>query len=148
MRERMFATLGIWAALAFATKRILDSLSYTVSSVPETINESMPMLMEYSTQFVSGEMQVATYFIMFILIIAAMGATIAIWQGGAEAAKQEQAAASARESGKVKRDRQMRVRRLLSAMDEDELAALEQQHLNEDEMTVAQLIQQKQQRKG
>ena len=88
-------------------------------------------------------MQIAIFVILFLALCCAVGATIAIWESAKNDVTERQAVASARESEKIKRTREMRVKRLLSVMDEEELAELEAQHLNEDEMTVAQLMQQK-----
>lgn len=146
MRERMIATLGIWAAAAFSVDRLLASLSYTVwtEGAPQTLTDGLTMPnMIASTEFVSGGMQIAIFVILFLALCCAVGATIAIWESAKNDVSERQAVASARESEKIKRTREMRVKRLLSALDEDELAELEAQHLDEDEMTVAQLMQQK-----
>ncbi len=153
MRERMFATLGIWAAIAVAIDRLLASLSYTVwtEGVPQQVNvPGSDQIQSFATQianteFVSNFMQIAIFGIIVVALLCATGATIAIWESGHQQVQQAQqtAVASARESEKIKRTREMRVKRLLSEMDEEDLAELEAQHLNEDEMTVAQLMQQK-----
>ena len=153
MRERMFATLGIWAAIAVAIDRLLASLSYTVwtEGVPQQVNvPGSDQIQAFATQianteFVSGFMQIAIFGIIVVALLCATGATIAIWESGHQQVQQAQqtAVAGARGSEKIKRTREMRVKRLLSEMDEEDLAELEAQHLNEDEMTVAQLMQQK-----
>ncbi len=151
MRERMFATLGIWAAIAVAIDRLLASLSYTVwtEGVPQQVNvpgfdQIQPFATQIAnTEFVSNFMQIAIFGIIVVALLCATGATIAIWESGSHQQAQQTAVASARESEKIKRTREMRVKRLLSEMNEEELAELEAQHLNEDEMTVAQLMQQK-----
>lgn len=149
MRERMFATLGIWAAAAFVADRLMDGLSYTVTTFAEPLEQqfgetiqTIPQVI-YNTEFVSGIMQIAIFGLIFMALICATGATVVIWQSST-AAESDQQRAVAHAAAKTKRSRELRVKRLLSAMDEDKLAALEEQHLNEDEMTVAQLIQQRQ----
>jgi hypothetical protein len=76
---------------------------------------------------------------MVLLILVAFLSTAAIWRG---AWAQVQEAAAARESEKSKRDREARIRRLLSTMDEDDLNALEQQHIGDDgeQVSVEQLL--------
>ena len=147
MRERMLATLGIWAAAAFSVDRLLAALRYTVwtEGAPQTIPGTTEQIATQiaNIQFVDGGMQIAIFVILFIALCCAMGATIVIWESAKTDVSERQAVASTRESEKIKRTREMRVKRLLSVMDEEELAELEAQHLNEDEMTVAQLMQQK-----
>ncbi len=149
MRERMFATLGIWAAIAISIDRLLNALSYTVTPLLEPAQVGADGVMQmfpqynYETVYVGGFTQFAIFVIIFMALACATGATIAIWN--AAQATHERAAASIRESHKTKRDRETRVRRLLSQMDEDDLAALEEQHISDDgeQMTVAELMQQK-----
>ena len=146
MRERMFATLGIWFALALAIDRILGSLSYYVSIPMEpiegtTLDGGVQFFPNFRTEtmFVPGEIQVAAFALMFLLVVVAFLSTAAIWRR-AHVVEQERAAA--REYEKSKRDREARIRRLLSTMDEDDLSALEDQHIGDDgeRMSVSQLL--------
>lgn len=149
MRERMVATLGIWFALALAIDRILANLRYTVSLPPvarenplmngETMTVWTPM---YETHFVDPGMQFALFAILALLILVAFLSTAAVWR---RAYIYEQEQAAARQYEKSKRDREARIRRLLSTMDEDDLSALEEQHIGDDgeRMSVSQLLARK-----
>ena len=125
MRERAFTTSVIWIALAVATGVILDSIRYTVL-VPAPIPNDSTRLIE-QTAFVSSWWQFGAGFLIFVLILAAMGATIAIW----ESAKKDDKAQL--EAEKAKRDnRDARIKRLMATLDDDELDALEQRRIGDD----------------
>ncbi|MBE2267745.1 MAG: hypothetical protein IAE80_05900 [Anaerolinea sp.] len=146
MRERMFATLGIWAAVAFSVGKIVDSLRYTISTPLEQVTDAPFPQFNVETAFVSGEMQVGAFIILLFIILCAMIATMAIWDKAHSAEDTSAARADARveirETQKQKRDRELRVRRLLATMDEDDLAALEEQHIGDDgeQMSVEELL--------
>jgi hypothetical protein len=119
MRERAVTTSVIWIALAVSTGLILDSLRYT-ELVQSPINPSQ--LME-QTAFVSTWWQIGAGILIFMLIGCAMGATIAIWQSAAGSNQQQ----AIQQAEKAKRDnRDARIKRLLAAMDDDDLDLLEQ----------------------
>ena len=100
MRERAFTSSIIWIALAVSIDRILNSVS----------------------EFTTSAWQFGAGFLIFVLILCAMGATIAIWQSAA--GKVEQSAQA--QSEKAKRDnRDARIKRLLASMDDDDLDVLE-----------------------
>ena len=96
----------------------------------------------FETHFVEPGMQFALFAILALLILVAFLSTAAIWRH-AHVVEQERAAA--REYEKSKRDREARIRRLLSTMDEDDLSALEDQHIGDDgeRMSVSQLLARK-----
>lgn len=100
MRERAATTSIIWIALAVSIDRILASVTDTSS----------------------GNWQVAAIAVTIVLIIAALGGTVAIWENAA--GKSDEKARQAAEKAK-RDDREARVRRLLATMDDEELDALE-----------------------
>lgn len=106
MRERAITTSIIWIALAASIDRILASIQ----------------------EATTAPWQVGGGFLILVLIIGATIATGVIWQG----ASQNTNAQARQEAEKAKRDnRDARIRRLLSTMDDEELDALEQERLNE-----------------
>lgn len=153
MRERMFATLGVWIALAVTIDRLLASLRYTVwESVPTQMPNFDGIIQEFTSQiantaFVDGGMQLAVFVMIFLALCCATAVTLAMWTNvpNKESAAQT---ASAREAQKIKRTRAMRVQRLLAQMDEDELAALEEQYDPDDQVSVAQLLEEKRATRG
>lgn len=118
MRERAWATIGMWAAMAIAVDRILASLKYTEMVVnPINSNELIGQI-----TLVSESWQLGAAILIFVIVLAAMGGTIAIWQNASQPAEQ-----TLKQAEKAKRDnREARVKRLLATLDDDELAALEQ----------------------
>lgn len=126
MRERAAATIFMWIAQAVSTGLILNSLRYT-----ELVQSPVsPGDLVYQTVFVSGPWQLAAAVLLFFLIMGAVAGTIAIWQS----APRSEEAKVMRATEKAKRNnRDARIKRLLATMDDEELDALEQQGLVEDE---------------
>jgi hypothetical protein len=126
MRERAAATIFMWIAQAISTGLILASLRYTEFIA----NAEVPGDFIPQTAFVSGPWQLAAAFLIFVLILAAVGGTVAIWQSAPQAVEQR----TLRMTEKAKRsDRDARIKRLLATMDDAELDALEQERLSDEE---------------
>lgn len=126
MRERAAATIFMWIAQAVSIGLILNSLKYTefIAST-EVPGDLIPQ-----TMLVPDQWQLGAAILIFCLIAAAAGGTVAIWQGAPHHAEQQ----ALRQSEKAKRsDRDARIKRLLATMDDEELDALEQQRLTEEE---------------
>ena len=118
MRDRTVTTSVIWIALAISIDRILASVRYT-ELVQNPID---PTTLIPQTVFASGGWQIGAGVLIFLLAGCAMGATIAIWENKAEKAE----AASSKQLEKAKRDnRDARIKRLVAALDDDDLDALE-----------------------
>jgi hypothetical protein len=65
-----------------------------------------------------------------MLIVAAGGGTVAVWQGASRSVEIQ----AERQSEKAKRDnREARIKRLMATLDDDELDALEQGQLTDEE---------------
>ncbi len=108
MRERAFTTAVIWVALAFSIDRMISAITVTTSSAGD---------------FALGVL-------MFVLILAAMGGTLAIWTSVNNKSEAEQ-------SEKAKRsERDARIKRLMATLDDDELESLEQRRREEARSTV------------
>ncbi len=119
MRERAWATIGMWAAMAIAVDRILASLSYTEM----VVSPVDPTELIAQTTMVTGAWPIGAAILIFMIVMAAMGGTIAIWQHAAQPTAEQ----AQKQSEKAKRDnREARVKRLLASLDDDELDALEQ----------------------
>ena len=120
MRERAWATIGMWVAMAIAVDRILASLKYTeLIASPVDPTQMIPQ-----TMLVSEAWQIGAAILIFLIIMAAMGGTIAIWQHATQPTAEQMQA----QSEKAKRDnREARVKRLLAALDDEDLALLEDQ---------------------
>lgn len=100
MRERAVTTSIIWIALAVSIDRIFANVS-SMSSDP---------------------LQIGSMVLAFVLILASLGGTIAIWESAAGKKEEE----VRKQAEKAKRDnREARLKRLLATLDDDELDALE-----------------------
>jgi Cu/Ag efflux pump CusA len=100
MRERAVTTSIIWIALAVCINQIFTNLTSMNSEI----------------------LQIGSMVLAFVLILAALGGTIAIWESAAGKKEEE----ARKEAEKAKRDnREARVKRLLATLDDDELEALE-----------------------
>ena len=125
MRERAITTSVIWIALAVATGVILNSVRYT-ELVQSPID---PTQLIPQTAFASTWWQFGAGFLVFVLILCAMGATIAIWESAAGKKEVE----VQRQSEKAKRsEREARIKRLMLTLDDDDLDALENQRFGDD----------------
>ncbi|HVU14755.1 MAG TPA: hypothetical protein VHD90_25945 [Phototrophicaceae bacterium] len=99
MRERAFTTAVIWVALVVCIDRMVAGLA----------------------EITTGFGQAGLGFLMFVLILAAMGGTLAIWTSVSDKSEQKQ-----EQSEKAKRsEREARIKRLMATMDDNELDALE-----------------------
>lgn len=126
MRERAAATIFMWIAQAVSTGLILGSLKYT-ELVQSPVN---PSELVSQTVLVPDQWQLGAAVLILCLIAAAVGGTIAIWQSAPRSTQPM----SMREVEKAKRDnRDARVKRLLATMDDDDLDALEQERLVDEE---------------
>lgn len=137
MRERVFGMAVMWIAVAVSIGVLVNSIRYT-EYLSNPVERTMPdgtiqTIYEMTQQVVlmPGTWQFAVAALCFVLILGAVGGTIAIWDT-VKHQPQQDAEAVRKESEKLKRDRQARVRRLLENMDEDELAALESGQLGDD----------------
>ena len=125
MRERAVTTSVIWIALAVSIDRILASLRYTEMVVSPI--DSTRMLEQVA--FVSSGWQIGAGILIFMLAMAAMGSTLAIWQN--TSGKTDQAAQQQAEKAK-RNNRDARVKRLLATMDDEDLDALERGGIDEE----------------
>jgi hypothetical protein len=138
MRERAAATIFMWITQAISTGLILTSLRYT-EFVP---NPEVPGDLIPQTMFVSGQWQLGAAILIFCLIAAAAGSTVAIWHSASQRAEQQ----TLRQTEKAKRsDRDARIKRLLATMDDEELDALEQDRLSgeSDRLSLEALLRQR-----
>lgn len=116
MRERAIATIAIWMSLLGSIYFLLERLTYVEYQsvegrvVPDLIVVQSPALV-----------QLGIFFLIFILITAAVGTTFMMWGRANKSGEMQQEGAST----KLKREQKERVRRLLEQMDNDDLAALE-----------------------
>ncbi|MFN8448120.1 MAG: hypothetical protein U0521_05915 [Anaerolineae bacterium] len=126
MRERAAATIFMWIAQAISIGLILGSLRYT-ELVPSPVNSTELVA---QTMLVPTQWQLGAAVLIFCLIAAAAGGTVAIWVGSARGAEHQ----SLRQVEKAKRDnRDARIKRLLATMDDDELDELERARLVDEE---------------
>lgn len=126
MRERAAATIFMWIAQAISIGLILGSLRYT-ELVPSPVNATELVA---QTMLVPTQWQLGAAVLIFCLIAAAAGGTVAIWVGASRSAEHQ----SLRQVEKAKRDnRDARIKRLLATMDDDELDELERARLVDEE---------------
>lgn len=138
MRERVFGMSVMWIAVAVAISILVNSVRYTEyirTPVEQILNDGTTReIIEVTQQVVlmPGTWQFAVAVLIFFLVIGAIAGTIAIWDSVKHQPAAQPAEYVRKESEKMKRDRQARVRRLLENMDEDDLAALENGQLGDD----------------
>jgi hypothetical protein len=138
MRERVLGMMVMWLAIAVSIGILVSSIRYTeyiTTPVEEAINGAATTLYQTTQQVVlmPGSWQLAVAVLIFFLVMAGMGGTITMWESVKyHQAEQKSETAVRRESAKMKRDRQARVRRLLENLDDDDLAALESGQLGDD----------------
>jgi hypothetical protein len=126
MRERAAATIFMWIAQAISIGLILGSLKYTEL----VISPVDPNMMIPQTMLVPDQWQLGGAILILCLIAAAAGGTVAIWHRAPGSAEQT----SLRQVEKAKRDnRDARIKRLLATMDDDDLDALEQEQLGDEQ---------------
>ncbi len=126
MRERAAATIFMWIAQAISIGLILGSLRYT-ELVPSPVNSTELVA---QTMLVPTQWQLGAAVLIFCLIAAAAGGTVAIWVSASRGAEHQ----SLRQVEKAKRDnRDARIKRLLATMDDDELDELERARLVDEE---------------
>lgn len=126
MRERAAATIFMWIAQAISIGLILGSLKYT-EFVPSA---EVPGDLIPTTMLVPDQWQLGAAVLIFCLIAAAAGGTVAIWVGASRSVEPR----AMQQVEKAKRDnRDARIKRLLATMDDDELDALERERLVDEE---------------
>jgi hypothetical protein len=138
MRERVIGMSVMWIAVAVAIGILVNSIRYT-EYLSNPVERTMPdgtlqTIYEMSQQVVlmPGTWQFAVAVLIFFLVVGAIAGTISIWDSIKHQPELQSTETVRKESEKMKRDRQARVRRLLENMDEDDLAALENGQVGDD----------------
>lgn len=137
MRERAFATFVVWAASIFGIDRLLASVRYETwvpnpNLDPNNIETLRGFQGYYQTTWASGGWQLAVLILVGLVLLCAVGATIAMWTNARESERAEREARDAAKQKRLDPQREARVRRLLANLDDDELEALEQNELGDD----------------
>lgn len=159
-RERLFATVAIWAAFAFVMNTLLDRLTIvnanfnglwpTISDpniwtnsnfqqIWDAVNQNALNMMAQVNQSINSQLAGNLPILVILslaMIVAAMASTSFVWHNAhLEPAEASQTQHNANRGSKSKRGG--RVERVMDALDEDELAELRARLIDPEEVEAA-----------